>query len=569
MKVSKSWLKELVDLNISDDELVRLLPLRTIGVKEVTPDLIELDMKGYNRADLLSLRGVAFEVAAITQSELKFEERDNINFIWVDKSLPSTPVKIEGEELAEVQAVAKIEGLKFDKSSEDWIKKLNDSGMRSVNNIADVTNLIMLEYGHPLHAFDTSTVKDDTINVRRAKEGEEITTLDGKIRKLTSKDIVLADNEKALDVAGVMGGKGTEVKESTTTILLSASLFNPPMVRATSQRLKLASEASKRFYHGLTKKRLYQALDAAIRMYESLGGKLVSLTIAGNSEEQKRKIPLGLSKIQNLIGVKLDKDQVETYLSKLGFKLEEQKNLGREPGWIVTPPYFRLDVEIEEDLIEEIARMYGYENIDARPLEGQVPEQIDHKLFKTLYDLKVKLAEFGLTEVQTYSFFSTKVLKNLDWKEVNLDYLVKVQNPMSAETEYLRNNIWPNLVEVVDKNLRQGVKDIAIFEISKVFEEQEGERSKETYRLSMVISDNSGTELNQIIEIFRRLGVEAELKETDPPGIAKVLFHPKRFVSIYKNGGNVGGASEVHPRILDKFGINQRVAVLEVSLEES
>src|SRR3989344_5361685 len=272
MKVSKNWLKELVEIK-DIDQLVELLPLRTIATKEVTDDYIELDMKGYNRADLLSMRGIAYEVGAVTNSKVNFEEPKKSDYIWVEKSLDSTPVSIEDEELCQIQAVAKIEGLKVEHSKDRWVKKLSDSGMRSIDNITDVTNLIMLEYGHPLHAFDGATVKDETINVRRAKEGEEITTLDGKLRELTKDDLVLADTEKALDVAGVMGGKDTEIKDTTSTILLSASLFNPEMVRKTANRLKLQSEASKRFYHGLTAKRLLQALNAAIKMYQDLGGK--------------------------------------------------------------------------------------------------------------------------------------------------------------------------------------------------------------------------------------------------------------------------------------------------------
>src|SRR3989344_4870013 len=208
MKVSKSWLKELVD-KVVIEEVERLLPLRTIGTKEITDDFIELDMKGYNRADLLSIRGVAREVAAITNSEITFNELNGLEYTWASRQLPSTPVTTD-EELNPLQAVAKIEGLKVNTSPKEWVKKLTDSGMRSVNNIVDVTNLIMLEYGHPLHAFDANKVKNDTINIRRAKDGEEIVTLDGKLRKLTAEDIILAVDEKPVDVAGVMGGEGTQ-----------------------------------------------------------------------------------------------------------------------------------------------------------------------------------------------------------------------------------------------------------------------------------------------------------------------------------------------------------------------
>ncbi|MBI2593279.1 hypothetical protein HYW44_01385, partial [Candidatus Daviesbacteria bacterium] len=367
MKVSISWLKELVEIKKPLKDLMGEINMKTIGTKEVTDKFIELDMKGYNRADLLSMRGVAYEVSSLFGSEVKFEEESN--FVWETRNLPQTPVEIKEPQLAQIQCVAKIEGLKVQKSSADWIKKITDSGMRPVNNIADVTNLIMLEYGQPLHAFDASTVEDDAINVRRAKEGEEITTLDGKTRKLASSDIVLADTKKALDIAGVMGGKDTEIKDTTSTILLSASLFNPEYVKKTSHKLKLQSEASKRFYHGLTKKRLFQSLNRAILMFEKLGGKLTALTLAGNFEEEDSEIKLRVEKNNSLIGLDFTPEQIKNLLEKLNFKVTEIK----PRVFNVKRPYFRLDVSIEEDLIEEVARLYGYDKIPSKSLPGDTP----------------------------------------------------------------------------------------------------------------------------------------------------------------------------------------------------
>src|SRR3990167_2812624 len=225
MKVSKTWLKELV--NVKDwDQLIRLLPLRTIGTKEITDKFIELDMKGYNRADLLSLRGVAYEVASLLDTQIKFKETDPDSFIWEGKNLPSTPVKIEDGELAQIQCVAKIEGLKVKNSSSQWQTKIKDSGMRTVNNIADVTNLVMLEYGQPLHAFDASKVKG-SVGVRLAQKDERMTTLDGKIRNFTETDLLITDGDGPIGLAGVMGGKESEITDTTTEILLEVAIFDP------------------------------------------------------------------------------------------------------------------------------------------------------------------------------------------------------------------------------------------------------------------------------------------------------------------------------------------------------
>lgn len=544
MKVSKSWLKKLVELNCSIEELVKLLPLRTIGTKEVTNDFIELDMKGYNRADLLSMRGVAYEVAAITGSRVLFEEPQEGDFVWNTHKLPNTPVRIMENNLAEVQCVAKIEGLTLDKSPEEWVKKLESCGIRQVNNIADVTNLIMLEYGQPLHSFDAKSIENDTINVRRAKDGEEITTLDHKLRKLTSDDIVLADTKKALDVAGVMGGLDTEVNENTTTILLSASIFNPEMTRNASQGLGLQSEASNRFYHGLTKKRLLQALNAAIKMYKELGGKLSAVTLVGNLGDNVKKINLSQEKLNNLVGVKIPKEKIDLYLKSLGFHLGG----GGTNSWEVTIPYWRLDVNIEEDVIEEVARMYGYEKIPAEKVSESKPLQEEDPIFQQIYNLRENLVKAGLTEMQTYSFYSTPVIEALGIKK---EKLIKIANPISSETEYLRENLWPNLLEVVDRNLRKGFKDIAIFEIGKVFENKDGDPS-ENYKLAIVLCNESDNPMQELYQILQGLNLHLGGGKLN-----KTLFHPKR---------QTDNLAEVHLRVLNKLGIEKRVAVLEVEI---
>ncbi len=422
----------------------------------------------------------------------------------------------------------------------------------------------MLEYGQPLHAFDASCVRDEKIIVRVAKEGEKVTTLDGKGRTLESNDLLITDPQNILGIAGVMGGKDSEVTDSTTTILLEAAIFDPILLRKTATRLGLTSEASKRFYHGLTKSKLFQALNAAIKMYQDLGGKLVGLTIIDNLQETAKKIKLTHEKVNSLVGVDIPAEQIEQYLNKLHFELIK---IGGDI-WEVTPPYWRLDIEIEEDLIEEVARMYGYEKIPAKPLEGKLPEKIDQSLFDLIYNLKKALVNLGLTEVQTYSYFSSAILNNFALDKNNL---VKVANPISAETEYLREDLWPNLVEVIDKNLRQGYADIAIFEIGKVYSPQKTGIPKETYRLSLALMNNTDNPTQELYQIFQGLPSHISSGRLDQDNsrgeYEQKYFHPKRFAFLEKGGKSIGGIAEVHPKFLDKFGINKRVAMLELGLE--
>lgn len=570
MKVSKDWLKELINLKVSLEEVQRLLPLRTIATKEITENFIELDMKGYNRADLLSMRGVAYEVAAITNSKLKFSEPDENEYLWIEQSFDKVDVKVDNPKLAPVYCVARIKGLKVEQSSDTWVKKLNDCGMRSVNNVADITNLIMLEYGQPLHSFDADKVSEQKIIVRTAQEGEQLETLDRKTRTLNSQDLLITDPQKPLGIAGVMGGLNSEITENTTSILLEAAIFEPTNLRKTATKLALQSEASKRFYHGLTKKRLLQAFNAAIRMYQDMGGKVTAITIQGGAEDQQKKVTLRLKKLNSLIGISLTDSEVEDYLRRLNFTLSDKITQNGDVSWVITPPFYRLDIEIEEDLIEEVARMYGYENITPKPLEGEVPHKIDQSLFELIHKIKSGLVNLGLTEVQTYSFYSGKVLNALGFDESNLHSLIKVANPISSETEYMRSNIWPNLLEAVAKNLKQGFEDIAIFELGKVYMPAGDNLPLEKYRLCLALTnktDNPAAELNTIIHKLNQnlnLGIEFAGKITNPE--AKTLYHPNRTQEYKKDNQIIGGIAEVHPRASYNLGISERVAIAEIDL---
>jgi len=553
VRVSISWLKELVDLNISIEKLIALLPLRSISIKEANPDSIELDMKGYNRADLLSMRGVAREVVAVTNSKLNLSDEE-VDF----PNLPKVKVTVENENLCPVYCVAKIENLKVEHSLDTWVKKLSNSGIRSINSVADVTNLIMLEFGQPMHAFDARGVKDEYIIVRRSKNKEVITTLDGKTRDLED-DLLITDSLNALGLAGVMGGKDSEITDSTTTILLEAAIFDPVSIRKTAQRHGLPSEAAKRFQHGLTKTNLLQALSAAIKMYEQMGGKLTAITLVGNLEDQPKIVELTQEKVNSLIGVNIPPEQVKDSLQKLGFSMQNQE---------VTVPYWRLDINIEEDLIEEVARMYGYENIPPQELRGKPPEKVDQIFPNFIYNLKKILADLGLTEIQTYSFYSSKTINDLRFTIYDL---IKISNPISSETEYMRDNLWPNLLEVVAKNIKNGFKDIAIFEIGKVYIPQKEDLPKETYRVSISLmngSDNPMQELYMIACKILNEDPDDSCLNLVPNDLNPLqLFHPKRnFLADYQ-GKQIGMIAEIHPRLVNKFGVEQRVAVLEVEIE--
>lgn len=544
MKVSLSWLKELVDFKLTPQELADQLSLKSIGVKQVTSDYIELDLT-YNRGDLLSVRGVAKEVAAIANSQIKFEDKENGQFIFGDKVIPSVDVKVENSILCPLYTLTKIEIPQVKPSNSDVIKKLSDSAVRSINNVADITNLIMIKYGQPMHAFDASKVKGRVI-VRSARTGEKITTLDGKLRTLSDQDLLIADETKPIGIAGVMGGKDSEISESTTTILLEAAIFNPISNRSTSKRHGIYSEASKRFQHGLTKTSLFQALDETIRLYQEFGGRMAGFTIIGDIKDKSQIVQLTQQKINSLLGIDIPADHVETSLKSLGF---HPKGAGSN-AWEVTIPYWRLDINIEEDLTEEIARIYGYEKIEGIQLTEKKTSSLDQTLPVAIYDLKIKLKNLGLTEVQTYSFYSTSVLEALELTKDSKKYLIKIANPISSETEFMRMELWPNLLEVVGKNIKKGIKDIGIFEIGKVYFRNEEGKPEEKYRLTIVLMNGSDNPIEELYQIIQNLGSNLGGCRLNPK-----LMHPNR---------QTNGMAEVHLRVLNKFGIEKRVAVTEL-----
>jgi len=251
-------------------------------------------------------------------------------------------------------------------------------------------------------------------------------------------------------------------------------------------------------------------------------------------------------------------------MDQLGYNAPQDQDLQPLSSWEVIVPYWRQDVNIAADLVEEVARLYGYQQIPATPLQGDLPAKVDHRLFDFIYTLKVNLAAQGLDELQTYSFYSTQVLNGL---KVNREELVKIANPMSKETEYLRNSLTPNLLEKVGENLKN-FPQVNVFEIGKVYLIKDN-TPEEKYRLAVCTADGSNNPLathwKAVQSAFSQAGVTLELKEQ--PLIEEELFHPNRQAKLISQGQDVGFIAEIHPRILNRFGIEKRAALLEIYLD--
>ncbi|NIT03429.1 phenylalanine--tRNA ligase subunit beta, partial [Candidatus Saccharibacteria bacterium] len=392
----------------------------------------------FNRGDLLSILGVARELAALYNLKLEGEEE-----VFKPQAALKSLTLQSTKELSPLYTLCLIEALSYQETPPQIRKRLELAGMRSVNLFADITNYVMLEYGQPLHAFDAEKVrernKDLTIKVRNAKRGEKIKTLDGLTRNLESSDIVIADRKGPIAIAGIMGGEETEVDLNTKEILLEAAIFNPISIRRTARRLGLQSEASTRFEHYLSPENLLAALTKASKLYQLHGGgKVVGFGQEGKTRTKKEAVNLNKARLDALLGAKINFAKARKYLARLGFKV-----MSSDKGLVAWPPHFRGDITCEEDLIEEVARMEGYETLPATPPATgaiEIPQNNFEHLRQYLSELLVGL---GFYEVRSYPFLNTEALTHRGTEKLR-----KIKNPISVETEYLKDSSLLNLLAI-------------------------------------------------------------------------------------------------------------------------
>lgn len=551
MLVPYSWLKEFINLKLPAERVGEKLSLTTIGVEEVKKEgreyLLNLDVT-YNRGDLLSIIGVARELAALLNLKLQKEEES----FHPPSGLTNLSIK-SNKALSCLYTLVLIRNLSYQETPEKIKRYLELAGMRPINLFADITNYVMLEWGQPFHAFDAEKIRnrDKTfaIEVRNAKRGETIKTLDGSTHNLEPHDIVIADRKGPIAIAGVMGGQDTEVESSTKEILLEAAIFDPTSIRRTSHRLGLRSEASTRFEHFLSPENLLKALSRAVKLYQLYGkGEVFGFNQIGETTITPQAINLSVTKLNSLLGTKIDLAVARNCLKRLGFKVM----LG-DKGLIAWPPHFRGDILCEEDLIEEVARLYGYDNLPATPpATGTVgvPSN-DFEYFRGY--LAELLAGMGFSEVRSYPFLSTKALMHR-----GTEGLLKLKNPISAEAEYLKDSNFLNLLEIAQKNAAR-YKEGRLFELEKVYP-KEGEY----FALTGILWGT--TPYRTLKGVSETLLTKAYLSYDFTPTKHSFL-HPGRVAKVLANGREIGILGELHPHLGESYGLKD-VALFELNLEK-
>lgn len=521
-----------------------------------------------NRADCLSVIGIAREIAGLTRKEIRLVPRR------YEEQGPDigqlASVEIAAPDLCGRYCASLIDGVKI-ASSPPWMQqRLINCGMRPINNIVDVTNYVMLEYGQPLHAFDFRQIGGGKIVVRRASEGETMTTLDGVDRILTPDTLVIADEEIPVAVAGVMGGADSEVIDITTSVLLESANFNPASIRHTSTALKLRSEASTRFERGISPDITVSALKRATELIlESAGGKAAKGIIdVYPGKRDAKQIMLNTAEVKRVLGVEMKLDRIVDILTSLGFKCE----VTDASEAMVTVPHWRMDVNLTVDLIEELARIVGYDFIPTTMLGGR----LSGRHYDPVVSLREKLRDLmvgcGFQEVISYSLVSKERLSEV----APSGDTVRVANPLSIEQEYLRTSLRQGMVMHLRSNQRHEEDGIRLFEAGRVYFPIAKDLPEEREMLAGVLS-GPRTSLSwlgqkELLDFFdakgvvdillQRIGVEADFEASKEVGL-----HPGRAADIVVADEVVGNVGELHPGLVERFELlPQPVALIELDI---
>ncbi|MBE9546473.1 MAG: phenylalanine--tRNA ligase subunit beta [Proteobacteria bacterium] len=530
-----------------------------------------------NRSDCLSVIGIAREVAAITGKKLKLPE---IVFTEAEENTKDiTSVDILNPNLCPRYTARIIKDVRVGPSPH-WMRlRLEAVGLRAINNIVDITNFVMMEFGQPLHAFDFRFLEEGRIVVRGAQEGEEFVSLDGKERILKADTLMICDGVKPVAIGGIMGGMNSEVTDDTGTVLLESAYFNPTSIRKTSKWLGMSTDASFRFERGVDPEGVVRASNRTAQLIADLaGGKICRNCIDQYSRKIKpvENIPLRVKKVDEVLGVKVKAGEIKKILKSLGMVV----NKTEDGSYLVTPPTFRVDISREIDLIEEIIRIHGYDGV---PMSlPAVPERTDIKnREKTLEEkIRVILTGQGYSEVINYSFIMPESANILGLKEDDEGRkFVMIKNPLTEDQSVMRTSLVYGLLDTMRKNANAGCFDLRIFEKGKIFiAQKEGELPLEKEKIAGLITGiryddlwhwkellSDFYDLKGCVEnLFDGLMVrDVKFKSgTDVP-----LLHPGKSCGIFVDDKKIGFIGEVHPGVLEKMDLKRNAVVFELDFD--
>jgi len=582
-EVSRGMLCSEKELALAEDSpgimiLPADLPLGTpvftaLGLKDFQ---IELDLTP-NRPDCLSVVGVAREISAMSGQALKIPE---VKITEADESITQyATVKIENSDGCPRYAARMIKAVKIGPSPDWLVRRLETVGMRSINNVVDVTNYVMLELGHPLHAFDFRYLHGGKVIVKQADQGEKFVTLDGQEHSLTAADLMICDGKRSVAMAGIMGGLDSEVQDDTETILLEAAYFQPTMIRRSSKKHGLHTESSHRFERGADIDIIPVALDRAASLIAELSGGKVLTGMIDSYPSQLKPVTLELSveKVTKLLAIPVDYAVLQKMLESIGLLVSP----GNSPSSLhVQVPRFRPDLEREIDLIEEVARLYGYDKIPVTMSIGTVDAKLPPLRQILQKTLRHTMVACGFSEAMNYSFVAADSVEKLGISgDDERSSQVEILNPLSADQAVMRTTLVPSLLETVARNLNYRSTDLRLFELRPAFfQHANSDQCIERLSLTAVISGRREPEgwaqSAADVDFYDLKGVMEELLKV--VNIDAVTFvaqdsqpylHPGKSCQVIHDEQIIGCLGEIHPHVLTQFAIDQPVYLFELDVE--
>jgi phenylalanyl-tRNA synthetase beta chain len=574
MKISYQWLKEIVDIEVSARQLADDLTMAGVAVETIetvgADHILDLDLTT-NRPDCLSHWGVAREVAVLYGVPTKSVRRR-----FAESATPADSeisIKIAAPSLCSRYSARVVFGVKVAPSPRWLADRLEALGVRSINNVADATNYILMELGHPLHAFDLVKLEGRQIIVRESEEFEILTTIDGVERRLSKGMLVIADQSRPVALAGVMGGLESEIGFSTRDVLIESAWFEPVSIRKTSKILGMHTEASHRFERGADISATLSSLDQTAALVQELAGGEISRGVVDVFPRPLLRSPVRLrsSRIRQVMGIEIPAGRVEEILTRLGFQIADS-NAG---GWIVNLPSFRLDVEREIDLIEEVARHLGYDQFPST-LPGWKGEARRRPNYLQENALQERLYHLGYSETFTYSFVGRE--ETLRFSSVEP---VSLLNPLSSEMEVMRTSLLPGLLASLTRNYNRGLRNVRLCEMGRIFHPgdkvplekmmlgllisgTQGERSVHAAPKALDFYDLKG-DVEILWESFALASGDLSFGRPEPDSYP--YYHPGILSEIRQNGTPVGVFGQLHPRVCDSYKVRQAVFVAELFLE--
>lgn len=540
---------------------------------DLDDEIIELSITP-NRADALSMRGVAHEVAAIYGKKVHFEEKNLIE--EAERAADKISVVIESDKVLSYSA--RIVKNVTVAPSPQWLQnKLMNAGIRPINNVVDVTNYVLLTYGQPMHAFDFDKFDGTTIVARNAENGEKLITLDGEERDLIADDLVIAVNDQPVALAGVMGGQSTEIDSSSKTVVLEAAVFNGTSIRKTSGRLNLRSESSSRFEKGINYDTVSEAMDFAAAMLQELaGGQVLSGQVTeGVLPTEPVEVSTTLGYVNTRLGTELTYTDIEEVFEKLGFAIS-----GSEVKFTVLVPRRRWDIAIQADLVEEIARIYGYEKLPTTlPEAGATAGELT-SMQRLRRRVRTVAEGAGLSEIITYALTTPEKAVQFSTQPTNITELMW---PMTVDRSALRQNVVSGMLDTIAYNVARKNSNLAVYEIGKVFE-QTGNPKEDlptevetfTFALTGLVEEKDFQTKAKPVDFFYAKGIVEALfikLKLDVTFVAQkglASMHPGRTATILLDGKEIGFVGQVHPQTAKQYDTPETyVAEINLSTIES